>query len=70
MKDVLFITGFRSLSATMNVNRELINQLAYNFKNIYFVNFGNLAFPRDNEIDDNIKDIKKLPNIHLSLIHI
>ena len=64
MKDVLFITGFGTLSATMNVNRELINQLAYNFKNIYFVNFGNLAFPRDNEIDDNIKDIKKLPNIH------
>ena len=64
MKDVLFITGFRTLSATMNVNRELINQLAYNFKNIYFVNFGNLAFPRDNEIDDNIKNIKKLPNMH------
>ena len=28
MKDVLFITGFEKLTATMNVNSELINNLS------------------------------------------
>ena len=64
MKDVLFITGFEKLTATMNVNSELINNLSKNFKNIYFVNSGNLAFPKDNKIDENIKNIKKLSNMY------
>mgnify|MGYP001212667579 CR=1 FL=1 len=64
MKEVLFITSFRNLSATINVNEELINQLSKNFKNIYFINAGNLAFTKDNKIDENIKSIKKLPNMH------
>ena len=51
MKDVLFITGFEKLTTlTMNVNSELINNLSKNFKNIYFVNSGNLAFPKDIKI--------------------
>ena len=64
MKDVLFITGFEKLTATMNVNSELINNLSKNFKNIYFVNSGNLAFPKDTKIDKNIKNIKKLSNMY------
>ena len=64
MKDVLFITSFENLSATLNVNEELINQLSKNFKNIYIVNAGNLAFPKDNMIDKNIKNIKKTINTH------
>ena len=63
MKEVLFITRFENLTATINVNSELINQLSKNFKNIYFVNSGNLAFPKDNKIDKNIKNIKKLTNM-------
>ena len=58
MKEVLFITRFENLTATINVNSELINQLSKIFKNIYFVNSGNLAFPKDNKIDKNIKKIK------------
>ncbi len=64
MKEVLFITSFGNLPATINVNEELINQLSKNFKNIYFINAGNLALPKDNKIDKNIKSIKKLPNMH------
>ena len=63
MKEVLFITNFENLTATINVNAELINQLSKNFKNIYFVNVGNLFFPKDNKIDKNIKSIKKLSNM-------
>ena len=67
MKEVLFITRFENLTATINVNSELINQLSKNFKNIYFINSGNLAFPKDNKIDKNIKNlqnIKKLTNMY------
>jgi hypothetical protein len=68
MKEVLFITNFDNLSASINVEEELINQLSKNFKNVYFVNAGNLFFPKKNKIDKNIRNIKniiKLPNIHL-----
>ena len=67
MKEVLFITRFENLTATINVNSELINQLSKNFKNIYFINSGNLAFPKDNKIDKNIKNlqnINKLKNMY------
>jgi len=68
MKEVLFITNFENLSATMNVNEELINELSNNFKNVYLVNTGNLLFQKNNKIDkniENIENIKKLPNIDL-----
>ena len=64
MKEVLFITRFENLSATININSELINQLSKNFKNIYFINSGNLSFPKDSKTDENIKKIEKLPNMH------
>ena len=55
MKEILFITRFDNLTATINVNSELINQLSKNFKSIYFINSGNLAFPKNTKIDENIK---------------
>ena len=64
MKEVLFITNFNTLTATINVNLELINQLSKNFKNIYFVNSGNLSFPKDLKIDQNLDNIKKLKNMY------
>lgn len=64
MKEVLFITSFDTLTATINVNSELINQLSKNFKNIYFVNSGNLSFPKDPKIDENINNIEKLTNMY------
>lgn len=64
MKEVLFITRFDNLTATINVNSELINQLSKNFKSIYFINSGNLAFPKNTKIDENIKNIKKLSNMY------
>ena len=64
MKEVLFITNFNNLTATINVNLELINQLSKNFKNIYFVNSGNLSFPKDLKIDQNLDNIKKLKNMY------
>ena len=64
MSDVLFITSFETLTATINVNSELINHLSKNFNNIYFINAGNLAFPKDAKIDENISNIKKLSNMH------
>ena len=64
MRDVLFITSFETLTATINVNSELINHLSKNFNNIYFINSSNLAFPKDTKIDENIRNIKKLSNMH------
>ena len=62
MKEILFITNFNNLSATINVNAELINQLSNNFKNIYFINSGNLLFPKNKNVQDNLECIKKLSN--------
>ena len=64
MKDILFITPFEYLSASIHVNAELINQLSNNFKNIYFINSGNLLFPKNKNIQDNLESIKKLSNNH------
>ena len=64
MKDILFITDFNTLPATINVNLELINQLSNNFKNVYFINTGNLQFPKQSKIETNLKQIKKLSNNH------
>ena len=62
MKDVLFITSFENLPQTIHVNKELINQLSNNFKNVYFVNSGNLSFPKNEKIAINFNTIKKLSN--------
>ena len=58
-KDVLFITNFDYLSATLDTNAELIKQLAINFENLYIVNTGNLLFPKSEKIDKNFDEIKK-----------
>ena len=64
MKDILFITDFKNLESTINVNLELVNQLSSNFKNVYFINSGNLQFPKCKKVEDNLRDIKKLSNNH------
>ena len=58
-KDVLFITNFKLLGATLDVNAELIKQLSINFENLYFINTGNLLLPKSEEIDKNFDEIKK-----------
>jgi len=58
-KDVLFITDFETLSPTLDVNADLIKQLAINFENLYIINTGNLLFPKSEKIDKNFDEIKK-----------
>ena len=61
-KDVLFITNFEYLSATLDVNAELVKQLTINFENVYFINSGNLLFPKSQKIDKNFNEINKSSN--------
>ena len=58
-KNVLFITSFEYLTASLDVNAELIKQLSINFENVYIINSGNLLFPKSVIIDKNFDEIKK-----------
>jgi hypothetical protein len=62
MNEIAYLTNFSNLDATLNIQKNLLNEFSKNFSKIYFINSQNLRyFPKIAK-----KNLKKM-KLHLKL---